>query len=43
MQRWKLLLITGEMLDVSNAKDPEQIRTDSGQLQKDFLGADSEI
>jgi hypothetical protein len=41
LQRWKLLLITVEMLAVAHAKDPEQIQTALDQLRTDFLGADS--
>jgi len=43
LQRWKLLLVTVEMLAVAHAKDPERIQTALDQLRKDFLGADSEI
>ena len=40
-QRWKLLLITVEMLAVANAKDLERIQAALDQLCQEFLGADS--
>ena len=43
LQRWKLLLITVEMLAVANAKDPERIQTALDQLREDFLGAELPI